>query len=71
LKDYSYIANNACVGASVILEEGAYLGTNCSTIENISIGKWAVVGIGTVVIRSVGDYEKVVGNPARVIGTVK
>lgn len=70
LKNYSYVANNACVGASVILEEGAYLGTNCSTIENITIGKWSVVGIGTVVIRSVEDYTKVVGNPAREIGKV-
>ncbi len=71
LNNYSYIANNACVGASVILDEGAYLGTNCSTLENIKIGKWSVVGIGSVVIRSVDDYTKVVGNPSREIGKVK
>ncbi|MDA3867665.1 MAG: acetyltransferase [Salinivirgaceae bacterium] len=68
LKDYSYVANNACVGASVVLEEGAYLGTNCSTLENITIGKWSLVGIGSVVIKSVDDYTKIVGNPSRVIG---
>lgn len=71
LKDYSYIANNACVGASVVLEEGAYLGTNCSTLENITIGKWSLVGIGSVVIKNVEDYTKVVGNPSRVIGKVE
>jgi len=71
LKDYSYVANNACVGAHLTLDEGAYLGTNCTTIENIRIGKWAVVGMGAVVIRDVEDYTKVVGNPARVIGKVK
>jgi acetyltransferase EpsM len=71
LKDYSYVANNACIGASVVLEEGAYLGTNCSTLENITLGKWSLTGIGAVVIRSVDDYTKVVGNPARVIGKTK
>lgn len=71
LKDYSYVANNACVGAHLHLDEGAYLGTNCTTIENIRIGKWAVVGMGAVVIRDVEDYAKVVGNPAREIGKVK
>lgn len=71
LKDYSYVANNACIGASLILDEGAYLGTNCTTIENIKIGKWSIVGMGAVVIRTVDDYTKVVGNPARVIGKVK
>lgn len=71
LKDYCYVANNACIGASVVLEEGAYLGTNCSTLENIKIGKWALVGMGAVVIRTVEEYTKVAGNPAKVIGKVE
>ena len=71
LDDYSYVANNSCVGANVHLLEGAYLGTNCSILENITIGKWGLVGIGSVVIKDVDDYSKVVGNPARVIGTTK
>lgn len=71
LKDYCYVANNACIGASVVLEEGAYLGTNCSTLENITIGKWSLVGIGSVVIKSIDDYTKVVGNPSRIIGKVE
>ncbi|MGK7394143.1 MAG: acetyltransferase [Candidatus Cyclobacteriaceae bacterium M3_2C_046] len=68
LENYAYVANNACIGASVKLEEGAYLGTNCTTIENINIGKWSVVGMGSVVLKDVPEYTKVVGNPAREIG---
>jgi len=71
LEDYSYVANNACIGASVRLCQGAYLGTNCSLLENVSIGKWSIVGIGSVIIRDVDDYSKVVGNPARLIGKLK
>lgn len=70
LDDFSYVANNACVGGYVHLKEGGYLGTNATTIERISIGKWAVVGMGSVVTRSVGDFVTVIGNPARVKSTM-
>lgn len=71
LENYTYIANNACVGASAHLKEGAYLGTNCTTLENITLGKWSLAGIGSVVIKDVPEYTKVVGNPSRVIGKVE
>jgi len=71
LDNYSYVANNACIGANVYLKEGAYLGTNCSILENVIVGRWGLVGIGSVVIRDVPDFGKVVGNPSRVIGSSK
>jgi acetyltransferase EpsM len=71
LDDFSYVANNACIGADVHLKEGAYLGTNATTLEFISLGKWSITGIGSVVLKSVEDYAKVVGSPARVIGSTK
>lgn len=71
LSDYSYVATNACVGAKVLLKEGAYLGTNCSLLENVTIGRWGFVGMGAVVLKDVPDYAKMVGNPARQIGTVE
>ena len=68
IDNYAYIANNACIGADVHLSEGAYVGTNASTIEFIKIGKWSIVGMGSVVLKDVPDFIKVVGNPARIIG---
>ena len=68
LEDYSYVANNACIGADVVLKEGAYLGTNATTLEFVTLGKWSVTGIGSVVLKDVPDYAKVVGNPTRQIG---
>jgi acetyltransferase EpsM len=35
--------------------------------QSITIGKWAVVGAGAVVIRNVPDNATVVGCPARII----
>jgi acetyltransferase EpsM len=71
LDDYCYVANNACIGADVHLKEGAYLGTNATTLEFVTLGKWSITGIGTVVLKDVPDYAKMVGNPARQIGSVK
>jgi acetyltransferase EpsM len=36
-------------------------------MQNITIGKWAMVGAGAVIIRDVPDYAVVVGNPGRVV----
>lgn len=36
----------------------------------MTIGKYAIVGASAVVTHDVGDYEVVVGNPARVIKTL-
>ena len=71
LDNYTYVANNACIGADVHLKEGAYLGTNATTLEFVSLGKWSITGIGAVVLKDVADYAKMVGNPARQIGEVK
>jgi acetyltransferase EpsM len=71
LDNYSYVANNACIGADVHLHEGAYLGTNATTLEFVQLGKWSLTGIGSVVLKDVPDYTKVVGNPARVIGKIE
>jgi acetyltransferase-like isoleucine patch superfamily enzyme len=46
------------------LRTGCSLGTG-STIMPVVVGKWAMVGAGSVVTRDVSDYALVVGNPAR------
>lgn len=49
---------------------GASLGANSTILPGVSIGRWAMVGSGSVVTRDVADHELVVGNPARRIGSV-
>ena len=49
---------------------GASLGANCTVVCGHDIGKYAFIGAGTVVTKSVPDYALVVGNPGRIAGWV-
>jgi len=53
-----------------LVREGATLGANCTVGNDLTIGRWAMVGMGSVVTRNVPDFALVVGNPARVVGAV-
>jgi acetyltransferase-like isoleucine patch superfamily enzyme len=50
------------------VQEGASIGANATVVCGITIGRYAFIGAGTVVIRDVPDYALMVGNPARQIG---
>lgn len=45
----------------------ASLGSNCTIVGGVKIGRRAVVGAGAVVTKNVPDYAVVAGNPARII----
>jgi UDP-2-acetamido-3-amino-2,3-dideoxy-glucuronate N-acetyltransferase len=49
---------------------GAALGANSTILPGVTIGRWAMVGSGSVVTRDVPDYTLVVGNPARRLASV-
>ena len=49
----------------ILLKEGCTLGANSTTLPGVTIGRWAMVGAGSVVTRDVPDYALVVGSPAR------
>lgn len=51
-----------------LVKEGASLGANSTIVCGITIGKYAFIGAGAVVIRNVPDYALVVGNPAKIVG---
>ena len=54
----------------VRVREGASVGARAVVLAGTTIGAWALVGAGSVVIREVPDYALVVGNPAKQIGWV-
>jgi len=52
------------------VREGASLGANATIMCGVTIGRWAMIGAGSVVTRDVPDYGLVWGNPARLHGFV-
>lgn len=46
------------------VKKGAAIGANATVICGIVIGKYAMIGAGSVVTKNVGDYVLVYGNPA-------
>jgi len=53
-----------------LVKYGASIGANATILCGISIGKYALVGAGSVVTRDVPDFALVVGIPARQRGWV-
>lgn len=53
-----------------VVREGATIGANCTIGCGLTIGRFAMVGMGSVVTRDVPDFILVAGNPARAVGYV-
>jgi UDP-2-acetamido-3-amino-2,3-dideoxy-glucuronate N-acetyltransferase len=53
-----------------LVREGATIGAGCVVGCGLSIGRFAMVGMGSVVTRTVPDFHLVVGQPARSVGLV-
>ena len=53
-----------------LVKKGATLGANCTILCGVTIGRYALVGAGAVVVRDVLNHALAVGNPASRIGWV-
>ena len=54
-----------------VVQQGASIGANATLLPGITIGKYAMVGAGTVVTKDVPPYAIIVGNPARITGYIE
>ncbi len=52
------------------LNTGCTIGANSTIICGINIGKYALIGAGSVVTKNVKNFEIVVGNPAKHLGWI-
>lgn len=52
----------------VTISTGASIGASSTCVAPLQIGRWALVGSGSTVIRDVPDFAIVVGSPARRVG---
>lgn len=53
-----------------VIEKGATIGANATIICGVRVGRYSMVGAGSVVTKDVNPYTLVVGNPARKMGYV-
>lgn len=51
----------------ITIGDGAWIGAGVIVLPGIHIGKYAVIGAGSVVTKDVPDYTVAAGNPCRVI----
>jgi UDP-2-acetamido-3-amino-2,3-dideoxy-glucuronate N-acetyltransferase len=64
----AYIKKSADSLVETLIRSNATIGANATIVCGVTIGRYAFIGAGAVVIRSVPDFALVVGHPARQIG---
>lgn len=67
ISDFALIAGQSIIINRVKVGEGAYIASAVSVFDNVEIGKHAVIGMGTVLMKDVGEDEFAFGNPGRVM----
>jgi UDP-2-acetamido-3-amino-2,3-dideoxy-glucuronate N-acetyltransferase len=55
---------------STIVRQGATIGAGCVIVCGIEIGKYALIGAGSTLTKSVKEHEVYFGNPAKFRGTI-
>lgn len=64
------ISDEDWIPVQTLVKYGASIGAACVILPGITIGRWAMIGAGSVVTEDVPDNALVVGSPARLAGYV-
>jgi acetyltransferase-like isoleucine patch superfamily enzyme len=59
---------DAWVLEKILVQKGAMIGANATIMCGVTIGAYAVIGAGCVVVKNVPNHTIAVGNPARLTG---
>lgn len=54
----------------ILVRYGSAVGANSTVLPGVTLGRWSMVGAGSVVTRDVADHALVRGNPARRVASV-
>lgn len=61
------IGSNVTIAADVVIESNCYVANGSALMNGVRVGRAALVGPGSIVIRTVAPCSTVVGNPARLL----
>lgn len=65
--NYCSLLGNVAINGYAEVGEGVLLGAGSMVYPGKTVGAWATVGLGSVVLRRVPPHATVFGNPARII----
>ena len=65
LKDFVTLAPGVHVNGENVIGEGTFLGTGAVTRDKIKIGKWSIIGAGTVIIKDAKQFSLYIGVPGK------
>lgn len=65
--DYCYIHSGVHLSGKSKINDKVWLGVNSTIIQRLNVGKGALIGAGTVVVKNVEDNAVMVGNPAKLL----
>lgn len=51
----------------IIIQDDVWIGTNCVILQGVTIGRGSVIGAGSMVNKSIPEYQIWAGSPARFI----
>lgn len=67
VEDFVHISPSAVLTGGVIIQVGTHMGAKSTIIPMVNVGKWSIVGAGSVIIENIPDHVTAVGVPTKVI----
>jgi acetyltransferase-like isoleucine patch superfamily enzyme len=64
----AYIKKSGTELETTLIRANATVGANATILCGVTVGRYAFIGAGAVVLRTLPDFALVVGNPARQVG---
>lgn len=71
LTDFVHISPQSILCGNVTIGEGTWIGAGTTILPGVKIGKWCIVGAGSVVSKDIPDYSLAVGNRCKIIKSMR
>ena len=69
--DLSNFPNHIHSRNSILIKKNAWIGAKAIILPGVTVGESSVIGAGSVLLNSTGDYEVWAGNPAKKLKNLK